>query len=281
MKSLVLVIAVSMVMFSSAAFGAVIVDDHFDDGNVGTNTNGIGSGFNYDWNVSESGSKVSFKNDAGWTQSRMTSKDGAGIGTETASFQFLGVSFAKDPTNPHTGSTDRVYLGVKDNDAANSMQGDPDTGFWIQIESDSVLTGGGNGSWTGTSTLFYESSTDVSTALATWTFDTLNWDDNDPLTMNFTPVLDFILDLSPDGYALTINGDTISNLAGALSGTYAAAGITNELTMGYAAVFAQSENPGIDTSIDQIVVTGVPEPATLALLGLGALITLRKRNNQV
>ncbi len=238
----------------SVAGETVLVDDHFDDGNVGTNTGGTGSGFNSD-GVSESGSAVTFISDYGWDQRRMTSKDAVPVGTNSAVFEFRQVSFAKNPTNSHTGSTDRLYLGVKDNNTANSMQGNPDTGFWIQIESDSVATGGGNGSWTGTSILFYESGTDVCTTLASWTYDTLNWDDNDPATMNFTPVLDITLELGPDGYTLTIDGDTISSLTGSLSGTYAAAGITNELTTGYAAVYSQSEAPGINLSIDRIVVT--------------------------
>ncbi len=250
-------LAVIMVigLFSSVVTGeTVIVDDHFDDGSVGTNTAGIGSGFNFD-GPSESGSIVKFTNGYGWDQHRITSKDGAAIGGSVTRFEFRGVSFAKNPTNPHTGSTDRLYLGVKGSDVANSMQGNPDAGFWIQIESDSVATGGGNGSWTGTSTLFYESSADVSTKLVSWTFDTLNWDDNNAATMNFTPVLDIILDLGPAGYSLVIEGDTINILTGSMSGSYAAAGITNELTTGYAAVFTQSEAPGIDTFVDQIIVT--------------------------
>jgi hypothetical protein len=278
MKKVMIIVALT-VMFSSAGWGAVIVDDHFDDGNVGTNTNGIGSGFNGgDWLTTESNSRVRFNGLAGWAQPRITSKEGVALGTETASFQFLGVSFAKNVENTGTGSTDRLYLGVKGIDTSNEMHGNPDTGFWIQIESDSVLTAGGNGRWTGTSTLFYESSANARTSLGSWTFDTLNWDDNDPLTMNFSPVLDFVLDLGSDGYALTISGDTISFLTGSLSGTYAAAGITNELMMGYAAVHNQGEAPGIDAYVDRIVVTGIPEPATLALLGLGALVSLRKRN---
>jgi hypothetical protein len=152
------------------------------------------------------------------------------------------------------------------------------TGFWIQFESDSLVTGA-NSQFNGTSTLFYNSSTDVKTTLATWTFDTLNWDDwaNFPATANFTPVLDIVLALDATGYSLTIAGDTISNVTGALSNTYAAAGIVNELTAGHAFAFAQTENPSLFTTVDQIVITGVPEPATLALLGLGCVLLRRKK----
>jgi hypothetical protein len=253
MRKWLTVIAVLGLLSSGVMGETVIVDDHFNDGNVGTNTGGTGTGFNTD-GPSEQDSKVKFTNGFGWDRPRMTSKEGAALGGSVSRFEFRGVGFAKNPTNPHNGTTDRLYLGVKGTSTANMMEGNPDTGFWIQIESDSVATGGGNGSWTGTSTLFYESSTDVSTKLASWTFDTLNWDDNDAATMNFTPVLNIILDLGPAGYSLVIEGDTISNITGSMSGSYADAGITNELTMGYAAVFAQSEGPGVDTSIDQIVI---------------------------
>ena len=127
--------------------------------------------------------------------------------------------------------------------------------------------------------MFYCGSSSVKTKLAEWEFDTLNWDDwaNFAATANFAPVLDITLDLTTTGYSLDIQGDTITLLSGALSNTYAAAGITNELTTGYAFGFAQTENPSLFTSIDQIVITGVPEPATLALLGLGGLLLRRKK----
>jgi hypothetical protein len=255
LKSAAVLFAVVGLFLGPLTGAAVVLDDHFDDGTLGTNPGGTGSGFNADGGASESASTAKFTNGFGWDRPRMTSKDGVAMGPGISRFEFLGISFAKNPTNPHTGSTDRLYLGVKGSSTANSMEGNPDPGFWIQIESDSIATGGGNGSWTGRSTLFYKSGTNIKTKLASWTFDTLNWDDNNPATMNFTPVLDITLDLGPVGYWLVIEGDTISNLTGSFFSTYADAGITNELTTGYAAVFVQSENPGINTAIDRIVIT--------------------------
>lgn len=258
MKNIIVLLFLGM-LSSAVMAETLIVDDHFNDGNLATNTSGTGTGFNAD-GPSESDSKAKFPCAWGWDRPRMTSKDGAAIGGRITRFEFRGVSFAKTEST-HTGNTDRIYLGVKGSNTANSMEGNPDTGFWIQIESDSLATGSGNGSWTGTSTLFYESSTDVSTKLVSWKFNTLNWDDNNPATMNFTPVLNFILELDSDGYSLVIEGDTINRLTGSMSGTYAAAGITNQLTTGYAAIFTQGEYPCVSTSIDQIVITKNDCPA--------------------
>ncbi|OHB66103.1 MAG: hypothetical protein A2Y77_03220 [Planctomycetes bacterium RBG_13_62_9] len=95
--------------------------------------------------------------------------------------------------------------------------------------------------------MFYESSTDVKTVLATWSFDALNWY---PGAQNLAPVLDLTLNISSTGYSLTIEGDSITLVSGAMSGAFA-----NELTTGYASAYQQSENPGIDILIDQIVIT--------------------------
>ena len=285
MKKVVVVLAL-IGMLSPVALGVVIVDDHFDDGAIGTNTTGIGTGFNSGtWSggavITESGTTVTLENsEVAWARVAITSKEGAAIGTNTAHYEFLGVSFSQSPNGwDWGGTTDRLALGVKDTNAATES----DTGFWpglyIQFESDSIMTGINSG-FNGTSTLFYRSAGGVNTLLATWSFDTLNWDDwaNFAATANFTPILNLILDLSPTGYSLDIQGDTITLLSGSLSDTYAAAGITNELTVGYAFAYEQTENPSLYTSIDQIIITGdVPEPATLVLLGLGSVLLRKKK----
>jgi hypothetical protein len=165
--------------------------------------------------------------------------------------------------NTNSGTTARDCVGVKEGNAAWDYDEGLPTGFWIQFENTSLTIPDGTGGWNGTSVLFYESSTDVKTVLATWSFDTLNWDSD---TQNLAPVLDLTLDISSTSYSLTIDGDTISNVTGSLSGTFAAAGITNELTTGYATAYIQSENPGIDISIDQIIITEGAAGSELASL---------------
>ena len=282
----VIVVLVLMAILAPAALAATIVNDHFDDGVIGTNTLGIGTGFNAGyWSggaaVTETGSTVTLENaEVAWSRTAIASKDGADM-AYAATFEFNGISFSQSPNGwDWGGETDRLAIGVRGDSTAEDVDGGIATGFWIQFESDSLVTGS-NSQFNGTSTLFYEAADDTKTVLATWTFDTLNWDDwaDFANTVDFTPVLDITLDLDATGYALTIAGDTISNVTGALSDTFANAGITNELTGGYAFAFEQTENPSLFTTIDQVVITGeavVPEPATLALLGLGSVLLRRK-----
>ena len=252
-----------------AVLGEVIVDDHFDDGDIGANATGIGTGFDTvsltGGSVTESDSSANLINtNNGAARAGIASNEGASLGAGITRFEFRGVSFLRNTGNTGTGSTGRTAVGVRGDGTAEDVDGGVATGFWIQFESGDI--GQNNASWSGTSTLFYESSTGIKTVLATWEFDTLNWDDNNAATMDFTPVLNVTLDLSPSGYSLTIEGDTISNVTGSLSGSYASAGITNELTIGHAFAFNQGEAPGLNMSVDQIVVTedaSGPELASL------------------
>jgi len=255
MRPLVM-ITVFIGLLSSGVIGeTIIVDDHFDDDVVDTNTKGIGTGFNYwdiGWSatVTEADSKVTLSGPVhGGSRCSTTSKEGAAMGTDISRFEFRGVSFAVG--NSGTGSTARNCIGVKQGNEAWDYDAGLPTGFWIQFENTSLTTPDGAGGWNGTSVLFYEAGDNTKTVLATWKFDTLNWDSG---TRNLTPVLDITLDLKADGYSLTIEGDTITLLSGSLSGSFAAVGITNELTVGYATAYIQSENPGINISIDRIVI---------------------------
>ena len=237
--------------------GTVLVDDHFDDGAIGTNTAGIGSGFNSwdgEWSatVTETGSNVTIHNPVhGGSRASIASKDGAAIGSGVSRFKFRGIRFAV-ANNTTSGTTARNCIGVKEGNAAWDYDNGLPTGFWIQFENDSLLAlSGTNDGWNGTTVLFYEASDNSKTVLATWEFDTLNWDSGIP---DFTPILDMTLDLGADGYSLTVEGDSITLLSGSLSNTYADAGITNELMVGYATAYVQSENPNVNISIDQIAV---------------------------
>jgi hypothetical protein len=278
-----LLVLALVAMLSPAVLGDILVDDRFDDGDIGTNTMGIGTGFNAGtWStgtaVTESGGTVILENsEVGWARAAITSKEGADLWTASAQYMFLGVTFSQSPNGwDWGGSTDRLALGVKANNVAEELDAGVFQGFWIQFESDSLTTWPlENYQFNGISTLFYKSAGGVATQLASWTFDTLNWDDwaNFEATANFTPVLDLILELSPTGYSLTIVGDTITLLSGSLSNTYAEAGITNELTAGYAFGFAQTENPSLFTSVDQIIIMGVKpvNPGTEGLVAYYAL----------
>ncbi len=255
-----LLVLALVAMLSPAVLGKIIVDDHFDDGVIGTNTKGTGSGFNswdIEWSatVTEANSIVTLNGPVhGGSRCSITSKDGAAIGSGISRFEFQDVSFAVGNTNPGTCARDCV--GVKGDNKAwdyNTLSRAP-TGFWIAPENTALSLPGDPGSaggWNGTSVLFYVSSTGAKTVLATWTFDTLNWYPGYPGALNLAPVLDLTLDISSTSYSLTIAGDTITLLSGAISGAFAA----NELVTGYASAYIQSENPGIDILIDRIVIT--------------------------
>lgn len=200
-----------LAMTTSVALAeTVVVNDHFDDGVTTTNTNGIGS-FNAvsnhaDAPISEANSLITIANNQlGWARASIASVEGAAIGEGISRFEFKGVSFAQG--NSATwggGGTARLALSVKDNNVAEDLDGGLDTGFWIQIMNTSLTTSGLSGAWDGTSALIYNSSTDVKTVLATWTFDTLNWSwgtngDSLDATSDFSPVLNFTLDLTATG----------------------------------------------------------------------------------
>jgi len=264
MSKRLLVLAL-VAMLSPVALGeTVIVDDHFDDGDVTTNTTGIGTGFNYwdigwEGNVTEADSKVTLNGPThGGSRCSIVSKEGAGIGSGISRFKFQDVSFAVGNTS--AGATARDCVGVKEGNETWDYDTGLPTGFWIQFENTSLTTSDGTGGWNGTSVLFYESSTDVKTVLATWSFDTLNWY---PGAQNLAPVLDLTLDISSTSYSLTIGGDSITLLSGAMSGNLPFA---NELTTGYASAYIQSENPGIDILIDQIIIMEDVAPPVLASL---------------
>ncbi len=246
-------------VITPAVLGGVIVDDHFDDGAIDSNPTGIGSGFNTflgnSGAIEESDSLAGLTTSTnGGDRATIVSVEGASIGTGITRFEFRSVSFAVGNTNG--GSTARNALGVRDDNTAEDVDGGQAAGFWIQFENDSLLSADNSGGWSGTSVLMYQPSGDSldtpAIELATWEFDRLNWDTG---ANELSPILDITLDLKPEGYSLTIEGDTITLLTGALASSYEAAGITNELTVGHAFVFIQSENPGINTYVDQIVIT--------------------------
>jgi len=153
-----------------------------------------------------------------------------------------------------------------------------DPGLFLAIGSTSPTNGGGFGD---ASVLFFEAADDTRQILATFEFDTLNVNpaDLDADPFDFSPTLGFNFELTEDTFSLDITGDTVTVLTGALSGS-----VSHGLTNGFAAFGAQNENPGVDVAVGQVVVSEIvapviPEPSSLALLGLGgfALLSTRKR----
>ncbi len=250
----------SDVQISNRAPQELVIDD-FDDGDLTTNTSGVGSGFttyasNNGAEVTEAGGKVLFSLPFnGGRRAAITSVDAAAINTvETSRFEFNEINLPINAANTGTGDTDRVLFGVSNFGSADDTGANPHPSFYIQVEADGIATGAGNTGFNGTSVLFFESVDDTRTILATWEFDGLDFSG---AVTNSTP-LSFVFDITESTYSLSISGDTISNLAGSLSGNF-----THGLDVGYANVFAQVEGPGINPEIGQVVIT----EATAGVLG--------------
>lgn len=80
-------------MLSPAVLGDILVDDHFDDDAIGTNTTGIGTGFNTvaltGGSVTESDSSANLINTVnGAARAGIASNEGADMGVDIARFEF-------------------------------------------------------------------------------------------------------------------------------------------------------------------------------------------------
>jgi hypothetical protein len=159
----------------------------------------------------------------------LDSIDAFNINGGGTTFELSGVSFSTNTPIPNgaggaSGAVDRLMWGVSTiapagNWLTNGPPGAIPTGFWIQFNSDSLVTGTGQGGWSGTSTLFYK---DVGTnvyRLCSWPFDHLKW--SSAGLNDFSWTLDVKLTLSGTGWALNITGDTSTNLPVSFSGTFA------------------------------------------------------------
>jgi len=275
----------------------IVVDDDFNDyrsiintGNGVTgafsNTNGIGPGFNVgtwsDGIIFESNSLVTLRcPNNGADRNAVASIYGLPANLADSVYEFRGVKFAKDPTSVTnaTGQTDRLYLGVADagslNVSGGGWQQNPPGGFYVQFESDSVASGGGASGFDGRSVLFYNDNSGNRTILASWVFDTLNF--RNALTagtnaFNFTPTLDVKLALTPTGWSLVITGDTHDGGQPInFSGSYADSGIS-ELPTGYAVAFDQTENLGIDLSMDRVLISQLNNLVNVGRSGSGLVL---------
>jgi len=266
--------AAALAPAARADFLVLSNDFNNSSNNIAVNNTGIGSGFTafslnngvnqfavdaYETN----GKAILASSVIGALSASLDSIDVMNINGGGTVFELSGVQFSTNTpiANTGVGNNDRLMFGVGDvapagNWLASGVPAGIPTGFWIQPMSDSLVTGTGAGGWSGTSILFYKSRGGTVTQLASWTFDTLKWSQAGPNV--FTPTLDIKLTLTGTGWALNITGDTAGGQPISLSGSYAAAGISNELldgvTRSHLGGFIQCERPGIAMSIDKAIV---------------------------
>jgi hypothetical protein len=254
----------------------VLLDDNFNNAsnNVANNSDGIGSGITTAVPLgggitaaTETNSLINILSDInGAYRVIWDSVDAIPINGGGTTFEFRNVSFTNVPSNTGTGGTDRTVLGITATNTAgdwleNTALGVP-AGFWIQINSDglaSTTSGSGSPQWDHLSTLYYTDGLGNRTIIYQWTFDNLTWGGG--VTPNWTPVLDFKLNVSSSGIAFSVTGDTQGggNAIG-ITNTYSAIGFSPNLFNGlipgaHMGAASQTENPGIEMSVDRIIAT--------------------------
>ena len=312
-------VLLALACFPMAAMAApvLIIADEFDDGDPTTNTSGTGTGFAefvtgnaaqlaaVDFS-GETGGVLTRVSDAinGAATSRYESNDAfaADAPGATTSARWTFTDFSRGDTR--AGSNGRMAFGLLDSAFAGAGTTPYNTqdGLWIAFNSDQDPTVG-----VGIGGLSYIDGATV-TELASW-----SWDDNGLDVPNGTlidfslgandhspddredrviidmiaPDLTVLLELVADSWSLSFSStDPTAVLPPGAAGTFSGLGLTNDLSSAKVAIFSQgAEN--LTWELDRLLVTTtsatadrIPEPATMCLLGLGALLALRRRRSR-
>ena len=279
------------VFTTSSVSGQILVNDSFDDGNLTTNTLGVGSGFNEQAqsngssNAETGGSAVLDGISNGGTRLRINSIEGADTTTAAgANYLFEDLVIGLASNDGGDGATFRNAVGVAQGNATHAVDNLAD-GFFVAIAND-FYTAGGTGF--NDNSFFFHQAGGVRTQLASWDFDTLAFTDGDPAgtdgTVTANP-LNVAINLDSLNWSLDITGDTQGGgSAVSFAGTHAGSGIVNVITAGSAYVGTQTESPNVSLSVGRIQiennVSSVPEPTSLALLGLGSIGILVRRKRR-
>ena len=183
-------------------------------------------------------------------------------------------------------STGRFFVGLSDATAQNGVIQNTVDGLWVVLQANEDVGPAGNTIDNGNGGLFFiDGSTVTALGLWTWNTDLVDVDTastlrSDRISQDLLPTEDLTIELSSDavGYSLSFSTNGFGTVPTAISGTYAAAGITNDLTQVSAVVAGQGNQNNF--VVDQVVVrvNAVPEPSSFALVaGLGGLVFTRRR----
>jgi hypothetical protein len=273
---------------------AAVLDDHFDDGVLGTNTTGTGSGFTAfldSGTVTETASEAVFSLTGGSLQS-IYSNDNLNLfvpGGSTSTFHVSGGSVANNaPYDFPGGDNGRIWFGLVTSTTntgsfALPIDNTPGRhGLWVSLY-DTVDGGGFNQATLGGGTnpndyngqIGWVSSTGTRTILGQFTYNTYLL--NDPAHN----AIDVILSVTDTTYAVSFAGPDggVTLQTGALSGNLPSAAVGLFKVAGTIQGGGQAATSSLE--IDRITVDVVPEPASLAMLLLGiALIGMPIRSQR-
>ena len=236
----------------------VFIHDEFDDGDIGMNTNGVGSGFEETANTGGSveerdGFAAVLGGTSGANRTQIGSREAFNANSETV-YGIFKITDMYRSISSNSG-TARFYVGFCASlpNGQGPIQGQTD-GLWVLMHG--RYTYAGVDTWaTGDGGLIYNSGGTI-TALATWTwdesvftFDTGSGFRSDRVALDMIASdLTLVLSSDGDGYSLSISSsDGSAILPEPVSGTWADAGINNGLSEAYASVWTQ----GSDGSSDQ------------------------------
>lgn len=292
MKNLAIVIAVAgVILVSQNVDASVIINDSFDDGDITTNTSGVGSGFN----VFENAGATTSDNSGGASGAQLSGGTGGASRTSIASIETFDANSATAVTGTFSlsdfgrsasfnSNTTRLFVGFNEGNASNTgvLENRLD-GLWVALQSNEIAAGADNGE----GALFYVDGTTV-TNLQTWTWDQslVNWDSastfrSDRISTDLLAPLTLELTSDATGYSLNFATSGSGVLPANIAGTWAGAGVTNDLTSVRASAFLQGDRGNLELSnITVESATAIPEPASFALLGLSSigLIVRRRRS---
>ncbi|MHC4568623.1 MAG: LamG domain-containing protein, partial [Planctomycetota bacterium] len=256
-----------MCLVSVSASADTFIFDEFQDGDVTTNTSGIGDGF--EAAVRNEGSIVEeddlvkiLGGNTGASRNQIGSNNSfSANGSPVFGIFSVTDMYRRDSAD---GGTARFYAGFCP--TLPNFQGPVENavdGLWIVIHSRYNLAGIDTWS-TGDGGLVYIDD-GVRTVLARWawdssvfTFDTASGFRSDRVAVDMIASdLTFVLSSDSDGYSLSISStDGSVILPDAVSGSWADAGVTNDLSEVYASVWTQGSNSGNEMGLflDRIVV---------------------------
>lgn len=286
-KTFVLTAALTAGLVAQRGFAANIIDDHFDDAALGTNTTGVGSGFSLGTLGNAAQQAAASGSEAGTTASIEHTSSGNGdynsVGRASIysndTFDFftaigatITIDVASTTAPVNTGSApgdfdfSRTGVGVMDAAATVGLPGGADdsvSNVFVRL-----FESGASGNYWSTGTtqgaLIVEDNGAVN-VLATW--DWASFDGSGPLQI--------VMDLDNTGYNITFDDGTA-----AVSGAWGGIDLSDDF-VGGAVAHATTQNfieggTG-ELNVDRIQVNIIPEPSSLALLGLGGLAMLCRR----